>query len=156
MVLKKRMSLKPIGVVETEAVGDEVKDKTRLSKIVVDPSLANALDGISDYSHLHVLFWLNKTTRKQRKTLKVHPRGRRDMPLVGVFAARTNFRPNPIGLTLVELVSVQNNVLTVRGIDAFNGTPVLDLKPYDLWDAAKDARVPAWWKKLEEKKNFNT
>jgi tRNA (Thr-GGU) A37 N-methylase len=74
------------------------------------------------------------------------------MPLLGVFATRTNLRPNPIGLTLCELVKVEGNVLTVRGLDAFDGTPVLDLKPYDFWDMAKDAKLPEWWKKLEAEK----
>lgn len=74
------------------------------------------------------------------------------MPLLGVLATRTNLRPNPIGLTLVELVKAEGNVLTVRGLDAFDGTPVLDIKPFDFWDLAKDAKVPDWWKKLEEEK----
>jgi tRNA-Thr(GGU) m(6)t(6)A37 methyltransferase TsaA len=84
--------------------------------------------------------------------MKVHPRGRRDLPLLGVFATRTNLRPNPIGLTLVELVKVEGNILKVRGLDAYDGTPVLDVKPFDFWDMAKDAKVPAWWLKLEEEK----
>lgn len=143
--------LKPIGVVRTAAVGDEVKDKTRISQIVIRNELAEALDGIDDFSHLFVLFWLHEIPAKQQKTLKVHPRGRRDLPLLGVFATRSMLRPNPIGLTLVELVKVEGNVLTVRGLDAFDGTPVLDIKPFDPWDTAKDARVPRWWTKLNEK-----
>lgn len=84
--------------------------------------------------------------------MKVHPRGREDLPLLGVFATRSKFRPNPIGLALVELMKVEDNVLTVRGLDAFDGTPVLDLKPFDSWDMAKDAKVPRWWLKLEREK----
>jgi len=152
LVLEKRICLRPIGFVKTDAVGDEVKDRTRLSKVIVDPLLAPALDGIKDFSHLYVLFWLDRITRDQKKTQKVHPRGRKDLPLVGVFAARTNLRPNPIGLTLVELVYVENNVLTVRGLDAFDGTPVLDLKTHDSWDTAKKLRVPKWWTKLQKEK----
>ena len=144
--------MRPIGVVETEAKGDEVKNKTRLSRIIVDSSLTIALEGIEDFSHIFVLFWLDRISMKQRKTRKVHPRGREDLPLVGIFAARTNLRPNPIGLTLVELVEVKGNALTVRGLDAFDGTPVLDLKPHDSWDNAKDVRVPEWWTKLEKEK----
>ena len=144
--------MKPVGYVRTQAVGDEVKDRTRISEIVIQTELAAALDGITEYSHLYVLFWLHELSDEKRMVLKVHPRGRTDMPLVGVFAVRTNFRPNPIGLTLVELVKVEGNVLTVRGLDAFNGTPVLDIKPYDYWDMAKDAKVPHWWIKLEKEK----
>ena len=141
-----------MGYVRTQAVGDQVKDKTHTSEIVIQPELAEALDGIADYSHLHVLFWLHEISDEKRRTLKVHPRGRLDLPLVGVFSARTNLRLNPIGLTLVELVKVEGNVLTVRGLDAFNGTPVLDIKPYDYWDTAENAKVPQWWLKLNEEK----
>ena len=146
------ITMKPVGYVKTQSVGNEVKDKTRTSEIIIRPELAAALDGVAEYSHLHVLFWLHEISEERRLTLKIHPRGRTDLPLVGVFAARTNLRPNPIGLTLVELVRVEGNVLTVRGLDAFNGTPVLDIKPYDFWDVARDTKVPNWWKKLEEEK----
>jgi tRNA (Thr-GGU) A37 N-methylase len=74
------------------------------------------------------------------------------MPLVGVFVARTMLRPNPIGLTLVELVKVEGNVLTVRGLDAYDATPVLDIKTYDFWDMVENAKVPEWWKKLNVEK----
>jgi tRNA-Thr(GGU) m(6)t(6)A37 methyltransferase TsaA len=144
--------LKPIGVVRTTAVGDEVKDKTRISHIIIHKKLAKALDGINEFSHLFVLFWLHEISEEQRKTLKVHPRGRKDMPLLGIFATRTMLRPNPIGLTLVELVKVEGNILTILGLDAFDGTPVLDIKPFDPWDMVKAARVPSWWTKLEKEK----
>jgi len=71
------------------------------------------------------------------------------MPLIGVFATRTNLRYNPIGLTVCELVEVDGNVLTVRGLDAYDGTPVLDVKPLDSWDCPENIRLPDWWKKLE-------
>jgi tRNA-Thr(GGU) m(6)t(6)A37 methyltransferase TsaA len=114
--------------------------------------LVEALDGITGFSHLFVLFWLSQIPDEQRMIMKVYPRGRMDMPLLGVFATRTNLRPNPIGLTLVELLKVEGNTLTVRGLDAFDGTPILDIKPFDSWDTAKNARVPDWWIKLNEKK----
>jgi tRNA-Thr(GGU) m(6)t(6)A37 methyltransferase TsaA len=144
--------LKPIGVVRTAAVGDKVKDKTRISHVVIHSELAEALEGVDGFSHLFVLFWLHKIPDEQRKTLKVHPRGRRDLPLLGIFATRSMLRPNPVGLTLVELVKVEDNVLTVRGLDALDGTPVLDIKPFDNWDTAKDAKVPRWWTTLENEK----
>lgn len=150
MASQEKIVMKPIGFVKTAAVGDEVKDKTRTSQIVIRSELTEALDGITGFSHIFVLFWLSQISSRQRKTLKVHPRGRKDMPLLGVFATRTNLRPNPIGLTLVELVKAEGNVLTVRGLDAFDGTPVLDVKPFDLWDIGKNARMPDWWLKLHE------
>lgn len=152
MTSQSHIDIKPIGFVKTTAVGDEVKDKSRISEIIVNAELMSALEGIADFSHYFVLFWLSEITPEQRAMMKVHPRGRKDTPLLGVFATRTNLRPNPIGLTLVELVKAENNVLTVRGLDAFNGTPVLDIKPFDYWDMAKNAKMPDWWLKLEEEK----
>ena len=152
MQFQEKIVLNPIGYVKTTAVGDEVKDKSLISQIVLHDDLIEALSGISEYSHLFVLFYLNQVTSQQQKTLKVHPRGRQDMPLTGIFAVRTMLRPNPIGLTLVKLVKVEDNILTVRGLDAYNETPVLDIKPYDFWDIEENAKVPDWWKKLNEEK----
>jgi tRNA-Thr(GGU) m(6)t(6)A37 methyltransferase TsaA len=147
-----KIFLTPIGTVKTKAKSDEVKDKNVISQIVVRDELVEGLEGISSFSHLFVLFYLNQVTSEQQQVLKVHPRGRQDMPLTGVFATRTNLRPNPIGLTVVELIKVEGNVLTVRGLDAYDGTPVLDVKPYDFWDMAKNVKVPDWWKRLNEEK----
>lgn len=147
---KNEIVITPIGVVKTDAVGDEVKDKTRTSQIILDTELTEALHGVTGFSHLFVLFWLNQLSNKKRRTMQVHPRGRKDMPLLGVFATRSMFRPNPIGLTLVELVKAEGNVLTVRGLDAFDDTPVLDIKPFDPWDTTADVKVPLWWRKLEK------
>ena len=152
MSFQERIILNPIGYVRTTAKGEEIKDKASLSQIVLRDDLVEGLSGISDYSHLFVLFYLNQVSSEQRNTLKVHPRGRQDMPLVGVFVARTMLRPNPIGLTLVELVKVEGNVLTVRGLDAYDATPVLDIKTYDFWDMVENAKVPEWWKKLNVEK----
>jgi len=144
--------LTPIGVVRTESVGDEVKDKSRLSEILINCELTQALEGVGEFSHIFVLFWLHEISVKERRRLKVHPRGRQDMPLLGVLATRTNLRPNPIGLTVCTLVKVDGNVLTVRGLDAYDGTPVLDVKPLDLWDCPENVRMPEWWKQLERER----
>lgn len=149
MISEQQIVLKPIGYVKTDAVGNEVKDKSRMSKILLNSELVEALDGIEGFSHVFVIFWLNEVTNKPR-ALKFHPRGRTDLPLLGVFALRTNQRPNPIGLTLVELLKVEDNVLTVRGLDAYDRTPVLDLKPFDSWDKEENHRVPDWWIKLNQ------
>ncbi len=154
MANKETICMEPIGYVKTTAFGDEIKDRSRTSEIIVYPEFMEALDGVAEYSHLYVLFWLHQITAEKRLTLKIHPRGRADLPLVGIFAARTNLRPNPIGLTIVELLNVKSNVLAVRGLDAFDGTPVLDLKPYDRWDNVADVEVPAWWEKLEKEKTI--
>jgi len=152
MPFQEKVVLNPIGYVKTDAIGDEVKDKSRVSQIILHNELTQALDGIIGFSHIFVIFFMSQIPEDKRMILKVHPRGRIDMPLLGVFATRTNLRPNPIGLTLVELLKVEGTTLTVRGLDAFDGTPILDIKPFDSWDNAEKARVPDWWIKLNEEK----
>jgi tRNA-Thr(GGU) m(6)t(6)A37 methyltransferase TsaA len=151
MTSQKRITLRPIGHVITQAVDDEVKDRTKISQISIDLEYVEGVEGLDGFSHAFVLFWLNQVPQ-QRKEMKVHPRGRVDFPLVGVFATRTNSRPNPIGLTLVELMEVKGSVLVVRGLDAFDGTPVLDIKPYDSWDMVENAKVPEWRIKLNHER----
>jgi len=153
MSAAENIELKPIGFVRTKATENEVKDRRHVSEIILHEELKEALKGIEDFSHLFIIFWMHEISKEERKTIKVHPRGREDMPLLGVFATRTPFRPNPIGLTLVELMKVEGNVLTVRGLDAFDGTPVLDIKPFDYWDVVQDAKVPEWWIRLEKKRS---
>ena len=152
MVYNEKAPFSPIGHVKTDAVGDALKDKSAVSQIELKAELVNGLSGIQDFSHLFVIYHLDQVTNEQRKTLRVHPRGRTDLPLTGVFATRTMMRPNPIALTLVELLKVEDNILTVKGLDAYDGTPVLDIKPYDTWDCVENPKVPDWWKKLESEK----
>lgn len=147
-----KIDLKPIGFVKTEAVGREIRDANLISQIVFREELTEALEGIQGFSHLFVIFWLDKIRAKARGIMKVHPRGRKDMPLLGVFATRTSHRPNPIGLTRVKLLGVEGNVVTVQGLDAFDCTPVLDIKPFDIRDLPKEATVPEWWIKLEKER----
>ncbi len=152
-----KICLEPIGFVKTEAVGKEVRDKNVISQIIFREEYTEALEGIEEFSHIFVLFWLHEMSDEDRKIMKVHPRGRADMPLLGTFATRSPHRPNPIGLTRVKLLNVEGNVVTVQGLDAFDGTPVLDIKPFDSWDTTEDFKVPEWWMKLDkertEKKN---
>jgi tRNA-Thr(GGU) m(6)t(6)A37 methyltransferase TsaA len=147
-----KICLEPVGFVKTKAVGKEVRDKNIISQIVFREELTEALEGIQEFSHLFVLFWLHKTSDKDKRIMKVRPRGRSNMPLLGIFATRTPHRPNPIGLTRVKLLGVEGNVVTVQGLDAFDGTPVLDIKPFDHWDTTEDFKVPDWWMRLEKEK----
>ncbi len=144
--------LKPIGFVETKASDDEVPINDNISKIVLNSDLEQALDGVENFSHLFILYWLHDLPKNTEERLKTHPRGRKDMPLLDIFATRTPYRPNPIGLTLVELLKVNGCILTVRGLDAFDGTPILDIKPYDKWDVPENSRMPEWWLRLEQER----
>jgi tRNA (adenine37-N6)-methyltransferase len=78
--------------------------------------------------------------------LRVHPRGDETLPLTGVFAARGRNHPNPIGLAVVELLERDGPHLTVKRLDAYDGTPILDIKPYDHYDVFTEIEVPAWFR----------
>lgn len=116
------------------------------SEIHLDPQYAGGLQGLEQFSHAVVVFHLHEMPPFDAgKQLLRHPRGMEHLQKVGVFAQRTKFRPNPIGVTSVEIRSVRDNVVVVRGLDALNGTPVLDLKPYiPMFDRVENARTPQW------------
>jgi len=144
MSIVEKIELEPIGFVKTNTIRKEVKTRSNVSEIILREDLVDTLHGIEDFSHLYVLFWMHEVPKEERKKVKVHPRGRRDLPLLGIFATRTPHRPNPIGLTLVELIKVNDNTLTIRGLDAYDGTPIIDIKPFDMWDTTEDVKVPKW------------
>jgi len=96
------------------------------SRIVLDPTLTEGLTSLEPGQRIMVVFYFH---RSQNFDLLQHPRGDKSSPRRGVFALRSPRRPNPIGVTVVDLVAIEGNVLRVRGLDAIDGTPVLDLKP---------------------------
>ncbi len=142
-----RFKLRPIGHVETDANHEALRHRQAVSRIIIDRKFAGGLKGLQGFSHFYVLFLLHEAPAWSGG-LTVHPKGRIDIGKVGVFATRSPHRPNPIGLTLVKLLSRKGRILKVKGLDAYDGTPVLDLKPHDRHDSAPRVRVPLWWKKL--------
>lgn len=149
MVKIREIKFEPIGYVKRNTKGENVKDRSLTVQVVIKPEYIKALNGIEAYSHLFIIFYMHKTPKKQKPVMKVHPRGRANIPLQGIFATRTPERPNPIGLTLVQLVERKRNILVVKGLDAYDKTPVLDIKPYDYWDTVTDIEIPEWLKKLD-------
>lgn len=144
------VALRPIGVVRN---GLDAKPRTGweevVSEIHLNPLLAAGLEGLDEFSHIYVLFWMDRVGEAERGVLRVHPVGREDLPEVGVFATHSKWRPNPIGLSVVELVRVEGSRLKVKGLDALDGTPVLDMKSYSpQLDAGGPCRVPAWVEEL--------
>jgi len=89
----------------------------------------DALAGLADFSHIEVVFHFDRVAEAQINTGARHPRERADWPLVGIFAQRGKARPNRIGVSICRLLSVEGLRLKVRGLDAIDGTPVLDIKP---------------------------
>jgi len=143
------ISMRPVGLVRNEV--HQLRDDWGqvVSKIEIDEEWAEALEGIEEFSHLVVVFWLHRVGEKERNLKKIHPKDRLDLPLLGVFATRTQHRPNPIGVTVAGLMERDGRVLRVRGLDALDGTPVLDLKPYmPALEPQEDVRLPDWTGKL--------
>jgi tRNA-Thr(GGU) m(6)t(6)A37 methyltransferase TsaA len=140
------VNLVPIGrVVNDIEYPSDVKWEPVISEVVIAPPLMEALDGVDGFSHILITFYLHQVDKDRRSLLKVHPQGKRELPLVGVFAARSPARPNPIGVTVVRLLERRENVLKVLGLDAYDGTPVLDIKPYlRRGDLIEEATAPDW------------
>jgi len=144
------IQFKPIGWVKsivTEPV--DVNWGHIVSEIHLSESLSPGLHGISQFSHVLVIFMMHRSTFDPTTDLVRRPQGRQNMPKIGIFAQRAKHRPNPIGISAVELVEIRQNVLRVKGLDAINGTPVLDLKPYfPVFDRVEEAVVPEWVDRL--------
>lgn len=137
----------PIGVVRCPVNKMSQGNWSQVESVIeLDPVYAGGLTGLEGYSHVLVVFYLDRATGfDPAKQLLRRPRGMEDMHEVGVFAQRTKYRPNPIGVTAVELRGIQGNSVTVRGLDAMDGTPVLDLKPYiPEFDRMEAVRTPSW------------
>lgn len=149
---ERRFALRPIGVVANAERGPRHEGWAEvISRLVLRPALAPALDGVEGFSHLLVLFWLHRVARSARRRLRLHPRDRLDLPEVGVFATRTQHRPNPIGATVVELLGREGATLVVRGLDALDGTPIIDIKPWAKdFGPADGVQVPEWWGRLRD------
>ena len=146
------MQLEPIGVVRNGVVGTRDEEWGRVvSEIQLEPDLADGLRGLEQFSHVVVVYLLHEARFDPVTHLNRRPRDRSDMPVMGIFAQRARHRPNPIGITTVELKRLEGASVFVRGLDAIEGTPVLDLKPHvPQFDAPPHPRVPEWMSRLME------
>ena len=133
------IGLNPVGV---------VKKQGQRTWLEISPEYAAGLTGLKDFSHLWVFYWFhNNDNPEERRTLQVHPRRDPANPLTGVFACRAPVRPNLIGFTACRIMKVEGNVVEVADLDAKDGSPILDLKPYiPGGDAIPEAVTPEWLK----------
>ena len=138
--------MQPVGYVSspvTEKV-DENWGKIR-AEIVLEPRFSGAFLGLEGFSHALIVTYLHEAKYQKEKHLRRRPRNLETMPLVGIFSQRVKDRPNPIGITAVEIVNVKGDVLEVTGLDAIHDTPVIDVKPYfPQFDKVDDATIPEW------------
>ena len=140
------INLTPIGFVKNSIKERGTEDcQTVTSELIIKEDLKEALSRIDEFSHILVIYWMHKLPPSERSIIKVHPKGNHTLPIVGVFASRSPARPNPIGITTVKLLEHHDNVLKVTGLDAIDGTPVLDIKPYIPGDdSSTKAKTPGW------------
>jgi len=150
----KEISFRPDVDIEPEERKKQLKKnykkiKDVKSKIYIDPEYEELLDGIEGFSHILVIFWPHLLPEDRRNLKKVHPMGRKDIPLQGIFATRSPARPNPILVSSVELIERKNNVLYVKGLEALDESPIFDIKPVTRnFNKIENARFPEWIEKM--------
>ncbi|MBW2622191.1 MAG: tRNA (N6-threonylcarbamoyladenosine(37)-N6)-methyltransferase TrmO [Deltaproteobacteria bacterium] len=143
---------KPIGYVATD-VTERVDDNWGevISRIDLQEEYTGSLLGLADFSHAIIVTFLHQAEYNPARHLQRRPRGLAEMPKLGIFSQRVKNRPNPIGITTVEIIEAGDRYLEIRGLDAVNGTPILDIKPYfPHFDRVQNPLVPEWVNKLME------
>lgn len=145
------LQLDPVGYVSSPRLdpGDttgwgEVESRVDL----VSEMGQHALDGLADFTHVEIVFWFDRIARRVSYAEPSRARGRADMPLIGVFAARGPNRPNPLGVSICPILTAGNTWITVRGLDAVDQTPVLDIKPVMPMLLPAEVGEPEWSRRL--------
>jgi tRNA (adenine37-N6)-methyltransferase len=136
----KAIILKPVGVVQAS-------DQEGEYRIKIYPEYSEALSQLEQFSHVMIIWWANEHDNEEDRSLLST-----DLPYApgvkaGVFACRSEYRPNPIGITIMPILAIDHaqGIVTLPWIDAFDGTPVIDLKPYmPTSDRIRDVRVAGW------------
>ena len=145
--MRDKFDVQPIGVVRSprKDLSDDFWGKVDAEIVLAEHLPDEAFAGLGDFSHVEVIFLMDRVDPAKVETGARHPRERSDWPLVGIFAQRGKARPNRIGLTRGTIQKVEGRVLTVRGLDAIDGTPVLDIKPWmKEFAPIGAARQPEW------------
>jgi tRNA-Thr(GGU) m(6)t(6)A37 methyltransferase TsaA len=163
------MRIRPVGVIKSEIkeprlvvkerdlcldwqgiLEDAKKIRNVISEILIYDEFTGILDGIEDFSHILVIYWCHFTSEEDRSLIKVHPIGRKDLPEIGIFSSWSPARPNPICVSAVPLLEREGNVLKVKDLDAVDGSPVVDIKPYyPGYYSFSDAKISWWLKEVE-------
>jgi tRNA-Thr(GGU) m(6)t(6)A37 methyltransferase TsaA len=122
-----------------------------VSELIINPELVRLLDGLEDFSHALVLYWPHLLPPGGRSLTKVRPMGNKKFPMVGIFSTCSPARPNPVLLTVVKVIERKENRLKVKGLDAVDGSPIIDIKPYTKnFCSVEDIEVSDWMKKIED------
>jgi tRNA (adenine37-N6)-methyltransferase len=144
-------TLTPVATVRggrAEATDDDW-GQSRARLVLSDHLPEDALAGLTDFSHAEIIFVFDQVTDDRIVSGARHPRGRKDWPLVGIFAQRGKNRPNRLGVTVCSIVAVEGREVVVEGLDAIDGTPVLDIKPVLSGFLPRgEVREPAWAREI--------
>lgn len=141
------IKIKPLGQAKNK-IGKPMLPgwKDVITEIVIDKKYTKGLDGIEDYSHVIIVYWMDQ---EKECHMKHHPQGRSDIPFIGIFACRCPQRPNRIAISTVQLIGRKGNCITVKGLDIVKSTPIIDIKPYTpQYDKVGKSKVPKWVNKL--------
>lgn len=124
-------SIEPIAIVKNNR--EKIEDDNWgdvVSEIIISHKISeDSIKGIEEFSHLEIIFYFHLADIAKLSISATHPRENKKFPKVGIFAQRKKARPNLLGSTIVKLIKAEKNVLTVKGLDAVDGTPVIDIKP---------------------------
>jgi tRNA-Thr(GGU) m(6)t(6)A37 methyltransferase TsaA len=146
------VNIEPIGYVRSsrKEARDDDWGKVTASITLDDQQFSpEALAGVDEFSHLEVVFFFHEVEEGEIERRARHPRGNRAWPRVGIFAQRARMRPNRLAVSVCRLLSVDGLTLTVEALDAIDGTPVVDVKPYMTGFAPRgEVTEPAWAKEL--------
>lgn len=148
MTLMEPVKVQPIGYVKNK-LGRRPYNEWRdtLSEIIISEEYQDALYRLDEFSHIEILFYIHEMDREF--STRIHPTRNPEYPLMGAFATRTPNRPSRIALTTCKLLSVKGNVLRVKELDAYNGSPVLDIKPYS-GKTVENLNMPQWIQDIRE------
>ena len=172
----KEMIIRPVGYIRSDLKTPSLKAKKKdielekglqqaakevkairslVSELIINPELEGILEGLEDFSHALVLYWPHLLPPEGRSLTRVHPMGYKEFPLVGVFSTCSPARPNPVLVTAVRVVERRGNILKVKGLDAVDGSPIIDIKPYTRnYCSVEDFKVSDWMNKIQEAINF--
>ena len=142
-----KITVQIIGTVKNEMKepGGRSNYNEIISEIVLEKSLADAIDGLDEFHYITVIYWFHIDNNPAPKSNKIHPHRQEKYPLVGVLATRSSDRPNRIGTCVARLIERKDNILKVAGLDAIDGSPVIDIKPYNArLDSRPDEKMPPY------------
>ncbi len=144
----KEINIKPVGFVKNNVMEQRFGNfAEEVSEIVLDKKFTDALNGIDDYSHVIIVYWMDKV---KGYVIAHRPQGNPRVPIVGIFACRCPPRPNPVAITTVRLLKREGNRIWVKGLDILDGTPVIDIKPHwPKYDRVEEAKIPEWVNELQ-------